>query len=157
MPHLAVYVGLLHRAEQTLADSFHVVADGHADEVDVYHSCHQLARTSEEHVAAIAKVADRYGEQARGEGIEEPERLHADGLGEVRSGPVGLLRDLQDLYVLGALVQTSWTVVEQAAQGARDRELMEIASSCSGGTAEQLTWLNMRIKAAAPQALLVAS
>src|SRR5689334_869079 len=33
--------------------------------------------------------------------------------------------DLQDLFVLGALLQTTWTVVEQAAQGARDDELHE--------------------------------
>jgi hypothetical protein len=157
MPHLAVYVGLLHRAEQTLADSFRVVADGHADEPDVLTTCRHLAGTSDEHVTALAPVADRYGEQARGEGVEEPERLHADGLGQVRSGPVGLLRDLQDLYVLASLVQSSWTVVEQAAQGARDRELIGIANSCSAGTSRQLTWLTTRIKAAAPQALLVAS
>ena len=30
MPHLATYVGLHHRTEQTLADSFRAVAEGHA-------------------------------------------------------------------------------------------------------------------------------
>jgi hypothetical protein len=32
---LVTYVGLLHRAEQTLADSFRTVGQGHAQEVDV--------------------------------------------------------------------------------------------------------------------------
>jgi hypothetical protein len=38
-----------------------------------------------------------------------------------------LLRDLQDLRVLGILVQTIWTAIAQAAQGPRDRDLIALA------------------------------
>ena len=99
----------------------------------------------------------RYGEQRHGDDVTEPDRLHADGVAEVRTGPVGLLRDLQDLYLLATLVDTTWTVVYQAAQGARDRELMEICQQCMGETTKQLKWLQTRMKISAPQALLVAS
>jgi hypothetical protein len=68
-----------------------------------------------------------------------------------------VLRDLQGLYRLLAFVQTSWTVVEGAAEGARDRELATVAQECSAQTARQLTWLRTRMKEAAPQALLVAT
>ncbi|MGY1454001.1 hypothetical protein [Streptomyces sp. SS8] len=156
MPHLAVYVGLLHRSEQTLAEALRTVGEGHAAEADLHHTCDTLAKMSEAHVRRLEPVARRYGEQAAGEDVEEPERLHAEGLAGVRGGPVGLLRDLQDLYVLGTLVQTTWTAVAQAAQGARDRELLELAHECEGETDRQLSWLNTRLKAAAPQALLVA-
>jgi hypothetical protein len=73
----------------------------------------------------------------------------------VRSGPVGLLRDLQDLHVLATLVQTTWTVIAQGAQGLRDQELLDVATSSNTETSRQLTWLNTRMKEAAPQALIV--
>lgn len=157
MPHLATYVALLHRAEQTLADSFRTVGQGHAKHPDVLFTCQTLAQMSEEHVRRLTPVAERYGEQARGDDVQEPERLHADGLASVRSGPVGLLRDLQDLHVLGTLVQTTWTVVHQAAQGLRDEELRHAAQAANADTSRQLSWLNTRMKAAAPQALIVSA
>ena len=69
---------------------------------------------------------------------------------------LGLLRDLQDLYLLATLVDTTWTVVYQAAQGARDRELIEICQSCQAETSRQLKWIQTRMKVSAPQVLLVA-
>jgi hypothetical protein len=51
----------------------------------------------------------------------------------------------------------SWTMIGQAAQGARDRELLEVVNACDGQTATQIKWLRTRMKQAAPQALLVAS
>ena len=154
--HMATYVGLVHKAEQTLADSFRVVGEGHAGEVDVFHTCGTLARMSDEHVQRLAPIAERYGEERSGDDVEEPERLHAAGLAEVREGTVGLLRDLQDLHVLGTLVQTTWTVLVQGAQGLHDRELLAVAQASNAETSRQLSWLNTRMKAAAPQALLMA-
>ena len=49
-----------------------------------------------------------------------------------------------------------WTVIGQAAQGARDNELLEVVRRCEGETAAQLAWLRTRMKQAAPQALIVA-
>lgn len=152
MPHLTTYVGLADHSEKTLADSFRAVANGHSAEVDVFHTCHMLAEWSEGHRHQLAPVIEKYGED---DNVEEPERLHADGLVEVRSGPVGLLRDLQDLHVLATLVQTTWTVVAQGAQGLRDHELLKVATTSNAETTRQLTWLNTRMKAAAPQALIV--
>ena len=151
MPHLSTYLGLADHSERTLAEAFRAVADGHAAEADVFHTCHLLAGWSEGHRERLAPVVERYGE----DDVEEPERLHADGLAGVRSGAVGLLRDLQDLHVMASLVQTTWTVVAQAAQGVRDRELLAIATDANAETSHQLTWLNTRMKAAAPQALIV--
>jgi hypothetical protein len=152
MPHLSTYLGLADHSERTLADSLRVVAAGHADEADVFHTCHLLAGWSDGHRERLAPVIERYGEDDR---VTEPERLHATGLAEVRRGPVGLLRDLQDLHVLATLVQTTWTVVSQGAQGLRDRDLLEVATAASTETGRQLSWLNTRMKAAAPQALIV--
>jgi hypothetical protein len=156
MPHLTTYVGLADHSEKTLADSFRAVGDGHANVADIYHMCHTLAAMSDAHRDGLAPIVARHGEQQRGEGVEEPERLHAAGLAGTRQGEIGLLRDLQDLHVLATLVQTTWTVLAQGAQGLRDRELLEVATRSNAETARQLTWLNTRMKAVAPQALIVA-
>lgn len=98
-------------------------------------------------------MAERYGEDGSD---DEPERLHADGLSETRGGPVGLLRDLQDLYLLATLVDATWTVVEQAGSALRDKELLSAVEKCQAETQQQISWLKTRMKQAAPQALLVA-
>ena len=152
MPHLSTYVGLADHSERTLAESFRTVAHGHAQVTDVFHTCHLLAQMSDRHRADLAPAVQRYG----ADDIEEPERLHAEGLAQARAGEIGLLRDLQDLHVLATLVQTTWTVIVQGAQGLRDRELLEIANAANAETSRQLTWLNTRMKEAAPQALIVA-
>ena len=152
MPHLSTYVGLADHSERTLAESFRAVAEGHAAEADVVHTCTTLAQWSDGHRERLAPIVERYGED---DSVEEPERLHGSGLAEVRTGPVGLLRDLQDLHVLATLVQTTWTVIAMGAQGLRDHELYEVATWANGETSRQLTWLNTRMKQAAPQALIV--
>ena len=152
MPHVSTYVGLADHSEKVLAEALRTVAEGRANAPDVYHTCHLMARWSDHHRELLAPVVERYGE----DDVEEPERLHHDGLAGVRKGEVGLVRDLQDLHVLATMVATTWTVVNQAAEGLRDRELREIAATCSAETSRQLSWLNTRLKAAAPQALIVA-
>lgn len=152
MPHLATYVALADHSEQVLADSLRIVAQGHARQADVFHTCHTLAGWSEQHRERLEPVIERYGEQ---EGIDEPERLRADSLSSTREGEVGLLRDLQDLHLLATLVHSTWTVIAQGAQGLRDPELLEIANSSQAETTRQLTWLTTRMKQTAPQALIV--
>jgi hypothetical protein len=152
MPHLTTYIGLADHSEQTLADSFRTVAQGHAEAADVFHTCGLLAGWSDEHRTALAPIVERYGEAD----VDEPVRLRAAGLAEVREGEIGLLRDLQDLHVLATLVQTTWTVIAQGAQGLRDHELLDVATSSNAQTSRQLSWLNTRIKVGAPQALIVA-
>ena len=150
MTRLAVYVGLADRAERALAESFQQVALGHAAEGEIAQTCLLLATWSVEHVERLAPVRERYGEQPD----DEPERLHAEALPTARSGPLGLVRDLQDLYVLCGLVLSTWTVLGQAAMGARDDELQQVAAACGTRTGRQQAWCLTHLKTAAPQALI---
>jgi hypothetical protein len=149
---LAHYLGLLHAAEQRLADALREVAAAHREDVDVFHLCHRLAEQCDEHATQLSPFTDRYGETAD----DEPARLHSAIFQGGRSGPLALLRDLQDLYLMAAECDLAWTVVGQAAQGARDRELLEVVQACEQETAMQMKWARSRIKEAAPQALVVA-
>jgi hypothetical protein len=150
---LSIYVGLLDQTERTLADAYRQVADAYQAEADVFYTCQLFAKQCQAHIDELAPAVERYGEERQA----EPERLHADGLSSPRGGPVGLLRDLQDLYMLAAFLDITWTVVGQAAQGARDAELLRIVQAKAAETQAQLSWLRTRIKQAAPQALLVAN
>jgi hypothetical protein len=51
--------------------------------------------------------------------------------------------------------ELAWTLVGQAARGARDRELLELVERCTSETSTQVRWLRTRMKQAAPQALVV--
>jgi hypothetical protein len=152
MPHLSTYVGLADRSEQTLAESLRAIGEGHADIADVFHMTETLAKMSDQNRKQLEPVIQRYGEESD---VDEPERLHAAGLGEPREGEIGLLRDLQDLHVLATLVKTTWVAIGQGAQGLRDRELLDISQQAMAQTDRQLTWFETRLKSAAPQALIV--
>ena len=149
LPH---YLGLLHRSLGELADAYREVADHHRDEPDVVEECHLLAERCDQHVQRLAPIVQRYGEDAE----DEPEQLHRDLFGGVRTGGLGLLRDLHDLYLLATECSLAWTVVGQAAQGARDEELLTLCNEAGADLHFHLAWLLTRIKQAAPQALVVA-
>ena len=150
--NLGAYVGLLEDAQRALAEAFRQVGDAHRDEPDVEHICHKLAEQCDRHASALTPFGDRYGRRPDG----EPERLRRELFGGTRSGPLALLRDLQDLYVMACECDIVWTIVGQAAQGARDRDLLKVVRGCEGETTIQMAWVSTRMKAAAPQALVVA-
>lgn len=150
---LNVYLSLLEEAEHTLASAFREVAREHGDEPDIHFLSLSLADQCDAHVEQLRPVVDRYGTANAG---DEPERLHHGGLDEARSGPLGLLRDLQDLFILATMVDTTWTIITQVAQALPDRELLGVADACGKQTAVQLGWIRTRTKQAAPQALIAA-
>ncbi|MDR7185465.1 hypothetical protein J2X85_002499 [Microbacterium trichothecenolyticum] len=148
---LPVYLSLLVESERTLARGYRQVAQAHGDEPDVHFLCLTLAGQCETHVRMLQPSLDRYG---TGDAGDEPERLHADGLDEAREGPLGLLRDLQDLYLLASLVDVTWNMIKQVAQALPDRALLKVVTDCDKQTGVQLRWLLGRMKQAAPQVLI---
>jgi hypothetical protein len=150
--HLASYLGLLHQSELELAKAFVEVAKAHGHEPDVHVLCLRFAEQGTRHAEALAPFVDRYGEDKPA----EPERLHSELFGGTRGGGLGLLRDLHDLYLMATECEVTWALVGQAAQGARDRDLLDTVEGCEGEVAAQLKWLRTRMKQAAPQALVVA-
>jgi hypothetical protein len=152
--HLPHYLGLLHRLQTALARGLRTVAKTHQDEVDVYYTCQRLAEQCDQHATLLRPMADRYAAEPA---TDPPAGLHPDRFTGPRNGPLGLLRDLQDLYVMTAECDICWTIIGQAAHGARDRELLGVVTRCEDDTATQLAWLRTRMNQAAPQTLIVAS
>lgn len=148
---LGHYLGLVHHSETNLARAFRDVAGAHGDEPDVAQLCLRFAAECDEHAERLKPFAERYREQAG----DEPDRLRSELFRGTRSGGLALLRDLHDLYLMATESDLCWTLVAQAAQGLRDRELLDAVQACEGRTAAQLRWLSTRVKQAAPQALVV--
>lgn len=151
--HLGHYVSLLHRGEQDLAAALRTVGDAHRDEPDVFITCGRLAEQCDRHEAELRPFQRRYSDIAPA----GPDHLYSDRFGGPRSGPIGLLRDLHDLYVMTAECDLCWTLVAQGAQGARDEDLLGVVRRCESETTTQQAWLRTRLRQAAPQALVVAS
>lgn len=149
---LANYLGMLRDSEAVLARAFRQVADGHGSEPDVFFLCHTLAEQCDKHEELLIPIVERYG----AERVDEPEHMAAVELSETRSGPLGLLRDLQDVCMLATMSDMSYTLVKQAGSALRDQELLDVVAQCEGETATQIAWLKTRAKQAAPQALVVA-
>jgi hypothetical protein len=148
---LGHYLALLHRSQKHLAGSFRAVADAHADDAAIRRAGQRFAIQCERHREQLEPFVSGYAADAE----DPPADLHSDRFQGPRGGPLGLLRDLHDLYVITAECDVMWTLIGQAAQGARDRDLLDTVRDCEGETTVQMQWLKTQMKQAAPQTLVV--
>jgi ferredoxin-nitrate reductase len=151
--HVANYLGLARRSEAHLAESLRAVAEHHGHEPDVSQMTRLLASWSEEDGAALEPLVARY----HGSKDEEPDDLHQALFHGPRSGGLGLVRDLHDLWLLTQEVTLAYELLTQAALALRDAEMESILGRVSSQAKRQADWLRTRIDHAAPQALTVPS
>jgi len=148
---MAIYVGMAHKSEEHLAKAFTDVAQHHRSEPDIYTTCMLMAQWSSDHVEKLKLVAARYHEKRN----KEPDRLRDALFQGPRSGGIGLLRDLTDLWLASSEVHCCYECLVQAAKALRDKDLLETCVSFKRDADRQLAWLRTRIDQAAPQALTV--
>ena len=146
-------VGLAKTSEEHLAESFRTVAEHHGHQPDIFQMCQLLASWSEENAKAIEPLAARYEETK----ASEPEALHEALFHGPRSGGLGLVRDLHDLWLLTQEVKLAYEVLSQAALALRDREMESILGQVSAQNRRQADWIRTRIDHAAAQSLTVPS
>ncbi len=149
--HVAHYLGLLRLSEQQIAEAFTTVAAHHTVEPDIYEICLKLASWSRTHTAALDRLISIYGEKED----REAEQVRSSLFQGPRAGGFGLLRDLHDLYLLANEAHLCWMILLQVGQALRDKELEAACLKLGGETDGQISWLQTRIKQAAPQALIV--
>lgn len=145
------FLGVARRVESELAAALRTIAEAHSDEPDVFHLCRTLAGQSDDHVARLEEFIDRYCE-----GPPDEARLRSALFTAPRNNGLRLVRDLMELYLMTCEGDVTWMVLRQAAQAARDAELLAFVTECQSDTATQMKWLKTRLKQAAPQALVVA-
>jgi hypothetical protein len=152
----------LHELETELAEDYRALGERHAADHDVYHQCHSFAQQAEQHAEALQPVAERYGEQVDDDAgpdvwsglLESARRAGSELLGRRPETGLLLLRDLRTLFLAAEEVSITWVMAGQAAQAARDPELLEVVTSCHTEVELQVKWLTTRIKVASPQVLV---
>ncbi len=138
------------RAEGVLADSFRVVSLGHPEDADVHVVAMMLATECEELSQQLADLAGVYSIFPE----VDPDPIQIHPVTRARTGPLGLLRDLQELHTLADHVAVTSAMVRQAALTLDDRQLAGISSACRDRAHVQMEWLRTELDRAAPQALI---
>ena len=128
--------------ETGLAAELRAAAERHRDDHDVYHQCHTFALTADKRVQKLDPLTARYGGQAAWKSA-------------VGDGSDDLLEDLRTLYLRAQESAITWVMAAQAAQAARDQELLTLATDCLSEAEIQAKWFTTRIKTGAPQTLVV--
>lgn len=152
----------LHELETDLAEEYRALGERHAADHDVYYQCLTFAKQAEEHGRALAPVAERYGREVDDEPaadvwsvlLESVRRTGPDLLGRRPESGLLLLRDLRKLFLQAEEVSITWVMAGQAAQAARDPELLDVVRGCHTEVELQVKWLTTRIKVASPQVLV---
>ncbi len=156
--HLAIEE--LHRSENHLARVLLAVSDRHKADHEVFYVAHDIARWSQRHVTELARIGADFGVDLDPEPAGEPgvlekiQQATSDLLGRRPEPGLLLLADLRHVYRKAAGVSLDWELLAQAAQGARKRELLELAERCHPDTLRQMRWANAKLKESATQALV---
>jgi hypothetical protein len=144
------YIEYTKRCEEELAKAFKVVAKHHILEPEVHEMCNLWASWSLDHVQNLQLMIDRYGEEEN----TEPDRLDYSLL-KIRTGSLGLLRDLHDLWLMTSEVKLCWIILLQSARALRDTKLKLACLQFGNQTKRQSEWLLTKIKMSSSQVLTV--
>jgi hypothetical protein len=150
--HIGNYINMVHKSQQDMAEAFMKVAKHHHAEPDIPATCKLMEKWSNHLVKKIKPFAEKYGEEKN----KEPDRLLSDLFKSPRKGSMGLLRDLHDLWLMANEAEVSSIVLQQAAFGLRDKELIGVCDEINTYSKRQLSWLLTRMKSMATQTLIVA-
>jgi hypothetical protein len=150
--HIGNYINMVHKSGEDLSKAFRMVANEHGDEPDVEETCLLLAGWIDGLVEKVKPFTEKYGDEKS----KEPDRLMRTLFKEPRKGSMGLLRDLQDLWLMSDEAQVCAIILRQAASGLRDKELIEVCNEIEAMAKRQASWLLTRMKSAATQTLIVA-
>ena len=149
----------LHRSENHLVTVLLSMSDRHKVDHEVFHVTRDMARWSEQHVTELAAAGREFGLEL------DPEARHVAGLIEGlqqkaaelmgrRSAPgLLLLADLRHLYREASGTSLDWELLAQGAQGAKNKELLDLAERCHPQTLRVSRWANAKLKESSPQVL----
>jgi hypothetical protein len=147
-------------AEADLAKELRTIGERHAVEHDLYHLSHTLAKHCTDHLEQLAPFAERYGASSADTRTHESPSLvttlrhkSAELLGRTETSGLLLLRDLRTLYLTAQEAELAWVILAQAAQAARDQELLQTVTLCHQEAEARGKWLRTKIKESAPQIL----
>lgn len=150
----------LHRSENELAEKLMHVSERHKADHEIFYVARDLAGWSQEHVRALAVAAERYDVHLDPEPHDEvglmakARETLSEAMGRDPRAALLVLIDLREVYVRAAGVSSDWELIAQAAQGIKDRELVDLSQRCHPDNLRQMRWANGKLKEGATQILL---
>jgi hypothetical protein len=156
---LGMAIEELHRSENHLVTVLLSMSDRHKTDHEVFYVCRDMAKWSKEHVADLAIAGRDFGLDLDPEAKDDPGplaavRQKASELMGRRSAPgLLLLADLRHLYREAAGTSVDWELLAQGAQGAKEKELLDLAERCHPESLRQARWANAYLKVSSPQVL----
>jgi hypothetical protein len=149
--HVPDHLGLLAEANEEFIQACDSVSAHHIEETEVRYVLSLLAGFSREAVETLKPFRAKYGHRDS----REAKNLRKELFSSTHIGALGLLRDLQNLFVLASEAQILLTTILQASQALRDPELLMACHHLQGQNKRQLAWLDTQIKHRAPHTLIV--
>ena len=149
----------LHRSENHLVTVLLSMSDKHKVDHEVFHVCRDMAGWSRTHVAELARIGRDFGVDLDPEARDDPgplevvRRRTSELLGRRQAPGLLLLADLRHLYKEASGTSVDWELLAQGAQGAKEKELLELAERCHPQTLRQARWANSYLKVTSPQVL----
>jgi hypothetical protein len=149
----------LHRSENELYTVLLSMSDRHKVDHEVFHVTRDMAVWSQRHVAELAEAGREFGlaldpEAEHVHGLMEKVRQKTSELTGRRSAPgLLLLADLRHLYREASGTSLDWELLAQGAQGAKNKELLDLAERCHPQTLRVSRWANAKLKESSPQVL----
>ncbi|WP_062997878.1 hypothetical protein [Nocardia mikamii] len=159
MNDLDAMLAEIHRSETHLGKLLIRTADRHHADHEVHHVCRDLLVWTDEHRRKLAHTGERRGLHLDASPlsvagpVESARRTLGSLVGRRHAPALLLLRDLRTIHSNAAVVSLNWEILAQAAQAARDSELLDLAADCHPETLRQMRWANAKIKETAPQAV----
>jgi hypothetical protein len=159
MSRLPLVLRELHRAETGLARDLLAIADRHRTDAEIFHVARDIARWSQIHVRRLAEIGPEHGARLDPDPrwSRRPRRALFRGLAVAlrtrRSPGLLLMADLRHVHRAAAGVSLDWELLAQAAQGMKQRTLLELAQDCHPETLRQMRWANAQLKEGATQAI----
>lgn len=146
------FIGFAYKGEKELAEAFGSVGLKHKIEPEIKVGCEKLALWSAQHAESLLPFMERYEGREQG----EPEELRKNLFSMLRATSYGLLRDLQNLWLLVNEVKISCIALIQGAYTLHDKEFVKELMGCIETSERQLLWLHTQIKHMSAQILVVA-
>jgi hypothetical protein len=157
---LGLAIRELHRSENELAHVLLRVSERHKTDHELFHVARDLVGWCHDHVRELAAAGADHGvdldaEPAGDSSVFEAVREKAsEWLGRRPEPSLLMLADLRHVYRVASGVSLDWELLAQAAQGAREQELLALAERCHPDTLRIVRWANGKLKESATQALV---
>lgn len=148
--HISRYLGSLLESKKNIAAAFAGVATRRATEPSIRDACKMFAEWSLAHERRLQELVQRYGRDISGKADGD-----SNSLGAPRPGGLGVLLDLNRLWVMVNQAHLEIMILVQGVRALRDNESAGLLIEIGLETDRQIAWLDSQIKIIAAQALVV--